>query len=125
MGDISPPLPRGDQRRCRALQTCLLARTCLQCTGLLLACLLACSWLAGWLAGWLAYLPPSRAAGAASVMCGYNSLNGSVACGGDRRLVHVHLRRKMGFSGFMMTDWWGLHNAQAAHNGVDQEQPGK
>jgi len=77
---------------------------------------------------WEVYLPPFRAAvdaGVASVMCGYNAVNGSACCGGgDGKLANELLRRRMGFQGFMMTDWWGLASVHAAKNGVDQEQPG-
>lgn len=73
------------------------------------------------------YYPPFKAAvdaGVASVMCGYNLLNGTPACGSHRHLVD-HLRGKMGFGGWVMTDWWALNKGpNAATGGVDQELPG-
>ena len=71
------------------------------------------------------YVPPFQAAvnaGVASFMCGYNRVNGSHVCG-NQRLTDI-LRNRLGFQGFMMTDWWALHGVDAAKGGVDQEQPG-
>ena len=71
------------------------------------------------------YYPPFRAAveaGVASVMCGYNQINGTPACGARRQVDH--LRNAMGFEGFVMSDWWAIRSTSAALGGVDQEQPG-
>ena len=84
---------------------------------------------------WEVYYPPFKAAvdaGVGCVMCGYNRYNGTYVCGGggdgggggERAILH-DLRGKMGFKGFVMTDWWALHQTEAAHYGVDQEQPMK
>ena len=73
------------------------------------------------------YYPPFAAAvdaGAAAVMCSYNKVNGDYACGGDPRLITKHLRAKMGFKGFVMSDWWATHDTWASKNGLDQEMPG-
>ena len=57
---------------------------------------------------WEVYYTPFQAAidaGAASMMCGYNRINGSFACGGDDgRILNEHLRTRMGFRGFVMSD---------------------
>ena len=52
----------------------------------------------------------------------YGQINGSWACGGDSRLLVGHLRERMGFEGFVMSDWWALDPipVSAANNGVDQ-----
>ena len=60
---------------------------------------------------WEVYMPPFKAAinaGVAGVMCGYNQYNGSWVCGGDGpggALLTNTLRRNLGFSGFVITDW--------------------
>ena len=77
------------------------------------------------------YYPPFAAAaeaGVAAVMCGYNRVNVSrtaaaYACGHPRTLAR-HLRRHLGFGGFVMSDWWALHSTGAASGGVDQNMPG-
>ena len=76
---------------------------------------------------WEAYYPPFAAAvraGAASVMCAYNVINGTHACG-NSRILTAHLKRQMNFSGFVMSDWWAVHSGTAAAaGGVDQNMPG-
>ena len=57
-------------------------------------------------------------------MCGYNKIEGKAACGGTSRHLNDHLRSKMGFKGFVMSDWWAMQSPDAAKNGVDQEMPG-
>ena len=71
---------------------------------------------------WEVYYPPFEAAvraGAAAVMCGYNKVNGTHACG-DAHILIDHLREQMGFEGFVMSDWWAVHDEKAAAAGVDQ-----
>ena len=73
-----------------------------------------------------AYAPPFKAAidaGAVSVMCGYNLVNNSYACGSSR-LLNGLLRRQMNFSGFVMSDWWATRSQTAASGGVDMVMPG-
>lgn len=43
-------------------------------------------------------------AGVASVMCSYNMVNNSYACG-NSKLLNGLLRDEMGFQGFVMSDW--------------------
>lgn len=75
---------------------------------------------------WEVYYPPFAAAveaGVASVMCSYNKINGSHACGA-RGLLLRDLRGRMGFEGWVMSDWWAVHETEAAAEGVDQNMPG-
>jgi len=71
------------------------------------------------------YYPPFKAcvdAGAASFMCSYNLVNGVHACG-NSDLLNRDLKEDMGFKGWVMSDWWALHDFKATE-GVDQEMPG-
>ena len=43
-------------------------------------------------------------AGAVAMMCGYNQVNGSQACGAPR-LLNGLVRDTLGFEGFVMSDW--------------------
>ena len=75
---------------------------------------------------WEVYYPPFVAAmeaGVASVMCSYNKVGGSYACGNDQILLR-DLKQQMGFEGWVMSDWWAVHSTEAAKGGVDQEMPG-
>lgn len=75
---------------------------------------------------WEVYYPPfvgAVEAGVASVMCSYNLVNGSHVCG-SRDLLTRDLRHRMGFDGWVMSDWWAVHEPDAAANGVDQNMPG-
>ena len=73
------------------------------------------------------YLPPFEAAvraGVASVMCGYNKVNGSWACA-SAELQNTMLRERWGFRGFVTSDWGANHGAAALTNGLDLEMPGR
>ena len=75
---------------------------------------------------WEVYYPPFEAAvraGVASVMCGYNRINGTYACG-NAHVLRRHLKLQMGFEGWVMSDWWATHSTHAAASGVDQNMPG-
>ena len=75
---------------------------------------------------WEVYYPPFEAAvraGAASVMCSYNRIKGDFACGGSDRLLIEDLRIRMGFKGFVVSDWGAAHGSQTALHGVDQMLP--
>ena len=77
---------------------------------------------------WELYYPPFEAgvnAGAGSVMCSYNRVNGTHACGNEE-LLRRDLKQRMGFRGFVMTDWWALHHPaeQSVVRGLDMEMPG-
>ncbi len=59
-----------------------------------------------------------------SVMCSYNLVNGSWACGSDYLLNQV-LKGDWAFPGYVMSDWYATHDpAGNAIAGLDQEQPG-
>jgi len=73
------------------------------------------------------YLPHFRAAvdaGAMSVMSAYNSVNGAW-CGQNRALLTDVLKKRWGFTGFVLTDFiFGLRDAADAVNaGLDLEMP--
>ncbi|WP_199430854.1 beta-glucosidase family protein [Qaidamihabitans albus] len=63
-------------------------------------------------------------AGVASVMCGYNYVNGVHACNNTYLLSQV-LKGQFGFEGFTTSDWFALHASHAAANaGLDMQMPG-
>ncbi len=73
------------------------------------------------------YLPAFRAcveAGATAVMSAYNRVNGDW-CGESRALLTDILKRRWGFSGFVLTDFlFGLRDARRAIDaGLDLEMP--
>ena len=56
-----------------------------------------------------------------AVMCAYNKVNGVYACENEYLLNQV-LKRDWAFSGFVMSDWGGVHSTVlAANSGLDQE----
>ncbi|MCR3720188.1 beta-glucosidase [Prauserella flava] len=73
------------------------------------------------------YLSPVRDvvdAGTASVMCGYNRLNGVHACNNTYLLSQV-LKGQFGFDGFVTSDWFATQASHAAANaGMDLQMPG-
>jgi len=74
---------------------------------------------------WELYYPPFEAAieaGAAAIMCSFNQVNGTPACG-SRNLLMRDLKDKMGFSGFVMSDWQATHSTDAIASGLDVEMP--
>lgn len=75
---------------------------------------------------WEIYYPPFQAAvdaGVASVMCSYNKVNGSWACGNDD-ILQRDLKGRMGFKGFVISDWQATHDTNYIAQGLDQEMPG-
>ena len=73
------------------------------------------------------YLPAFEAAvkaGAASVMCAYNKINGSWACE-SAELQDDILRGQWGFKGFVTSDWGAVHTPSAITRGLDLEMPGR
>lgn len=78
---------------------------------------------------WEVYYPPFEAAvqsGVASVMCSYNFVNGVQACA-DGDSLSTELKGRMGFDGWVMSDWWALKSYEstaASHYGTDQDMPG-
>eukprot|EP00466_Bigelowiella_natans_P000854 jgi/Bigna1/74531/fgenesh1_pg.29_\ len=71
------------------------------------------------------YYPPflgAIQAGVASVMCGYNKINGFYACENNQTL-RSDLREQLGFDGWVMSDWIATHTVEAIQKGLDQEMP--
>lgn len=73
------------------------------------------------------YLSPVQDAvdaGVASVMCGYNRLNGVHSCNNSYLLSQV-LKGQFGFDGFVTSDWFATQASHAAANaGMDLQMPG-
>jgi beta-glucosidase len=71
---------------------------------------------------WELYYPPFQAgvdAGAAAVMCSYNKEDGRHSCANSRRLK-TDLKGKMGFRGFVMSDW-GAEHGTSISDGEDMD----
>ncbi|KAI9350570.1 glycoside hydrolase superfamily [Zopfochytrium polystomum] len=72
------------------------------------------------------YLRPFKAcvdAGVGAVMCSYNKVNGTYACQ-NPQILSI-LKDELGFSGFVMTDWWAAHvGNDTANAGTDVLMPG-
>ena len=62
-------------------------------------------------------------AGVASLMCSYNRLNGTFACGNESTLTRI-LRDEIGFKGFVTSDWGATHAVTFINAGLDMEMPG-
>lgn len=63
--------------------------------------------------------------GVASVMCGYNPVNGVHACN-NHYLMNQVLKGQMGFEGFVVSDWFGVHASYSSVNaGLDLQMPDK
>ena len=73
------------------------------------------------------YVAPFDAAvraGVSSIMCSYNRLNGTYACGNESSLTKI-LRQEIGFKGFVTSDWGATHAVSFLHAGLDMEMPGE
>ena len=73
------------------------------------------------------YVAPFDAAvkaGVASMMCSYNRLNGTFACGNKDTLTTI-LRDQIGFKGFVTSDWGAVHAVDFINAGLDMEMPGE
>ncbi|KAI1320321.1 glycoside hydrolase family 3 protein [Xylariaceae sp. FL0255] len=63
-------------------------------------------------------------AGVASIMCSYNQVNNSYACG-NSKLLNGLIRDEMGFQGFIMSDWLAQRGGvSTALAGLDMTMPG-
>lgn len=62
-------------------------------------------------------------AGVSSIMCSYNRVNGSFACG-NKDTLNTILKGELGFKGFVTSDWGGTHSATFINQGLDMEMPG-
>ena len=63
-------------------------------------------------------------AGVAAIMCSYNKVNGTYACGNPDTLKTI-LRDQVGFKGFVTSDWGAVHSPNFINEGLDAEMPGK
>ncbi|HEY3628004.1 MAG TPA: glycoside hydrolase family 3 C-terminal domain-containing protein [Terracidiphilus sp.] len=73
------------------------------------------------------YVAPFDAAvqaGVSSIMCSYNRLNGTFACGNEKTLTKI-LRDEVGFKGFVTSDWGAVHGVSFINAGLDMEMPGE
>ena len=73
------------------------------------------------------YVAPFDAAikaGVSSIMCSYNRLNGTFACGNESTLTKI-LRDELGFKGFVTSDWGAVHAVNFINAGLDMEMPGE
>jgi len=73
------------------------------------------------------YVAPFDAAikaGVSSIMCSYNRVNGTFACGNDSTLTKI-LRDEIGFKGFVTSDWGAVHGVNFINAGLDMEMPGE
>jgi len=59
-----------------------------------------------------------------SIMCSYNRLNGTFACGNPDTLTKI-LRDELGFKGFVTSDWGAVHAVNFINAGLDMEMPGE
>lgn len=65
-----------------------------------------------------------RESGAWGVMSAYNQLDGEFCAANDRLLKRI-LRHEWGFDGFVVSDWFGAHDAaSSANGGLSVEMPG-
>jgi beta-glucosidase len=74
------------------------------------------------------YVAPFEAAvkraDVSSIMCSYNKLNGTFACGNKSSLQKI-LRDEIGFKGFVTSDWGAVHAVDFINQGLDMEMPGE
>jgi beta-glucosidase len=73
------------------------------------------------------YVAPFDAAikaGVSSIMCSYNRINGTFACGNESTLTKI-LRDEIGFKGFVTSDWGAVHAVNFINAGLDMEMPGE
>ena len=73
------------------------------------------------------YVAPFDAAvkaGVSSIMCSYNRVNGTFACGNPDTLTKI-LRDQIGFKGFVTSDWGAVHAVNFINAGLDMEMPGE
>lgn len=61
-------------------------------------------------------------AGAASVMCSYQRVNGTYGCD-SAHLLNGVLKAELGFEGFVLLDWNAVHRLESAEAGLDMVMP--
>jgi beta-glucosidase len=62
-------------------------------------------------------------AGVSSIMCSYHKLGGTFACGHAAAQNGI-LRDQLGFEGYTIADWGGVHATDYINAGLDLEMPG-
>jgi beta-glucosidase len=62
-------------------------------------------------------------AGVSSIMCSYNKVKGTYACGNGDTLLKI-LREELAFKGFVTSDWGATHAPSFINDGLDMEMPG-
>ena len=77
---------------------------------------------------WEVYMEPFyRAVNDASVdsiMAAYNAVNGTYSVQ-NKRLLTDYLKDKLGFQGFVMSDWWAIYDVEKSFGaGMDMNMPG-
>lgn len=58
----------------------------------------------------------------ASIMCGFNQVNGNFSCG-NNELLNVILKGQLGFQGYVSTDFNAARSTLDANAGLDSEDP--
>jgi beta-glucosidase len=73
------------------------------------------------------YVAPFDAAiraGVSTIMCSYNHVNGTYACGNEYTLTKI-LRDELAFKGFVTSHWGATHDVTFINDGLDMEMPGE
>ena len=78
---------------------------------------------------WEIYMEPFyrsvKDAEVGAIMAGYNAVNGTY-CVNNSRIIQEYLKEKIGFQGYVMTDWWEVmsNSSDNFNSGVDMNMPG-
>jgi len=75
-------------------------------------------------AQWEIYYPGYKSAvdaGVGSIMCSYNKINNTYSCENNQTL-NTDLKERMGFKGFVVSDWGATHSTiESANSGLDMQ----
>jgi len=77
---------------------------------------------------WEVYMEPFyravKDASVTSVMAAYNAVNGTYSVQ-NKKLLTDYLKGKLGFQGFIMSDWWAIYDVEKSFGGgLDMNMPG-
>ena len=78
---------------------------------------------------WEIYIEPFyrsvKDAEVGAIMAGYNAVNGTY-CVNNSKIINEYLKEKIGFQGYVMTDWWEVmsNTSDNFNSGVDMNMPG-
>ena len=78
---------------------------------------------------WEIYMEPFyrsvKDAEVGAIMAGYNAVNGTY-CVNNSKIINEYLKEKIGFQGYVMTDWWEVmsNTSDNFNSGVDMNMPG-